>query len=222
MSDTHSAQQDSDYIRFATFLKHQADDPQYDAAFRARFDSVTERSSEQVQIVHSIWRINTANRQLIDVVLARLHQDNETSPTTRLFSDVAKFGIESFQTLKTPATCDITREIVEYPRQIRILGGERSWTIRSDLMRIVRFFHVVAHFVECTTVRFRHSSETSLDILFDDHYREWQCCRTWVKTLSDTIESLPKNALNERANNTTHFPAATATPHLDEAMSVDT
>jgi len=217
--------EDADYVRFATFLKHQADDDQYDAAFRARFDSERERSPEQVQVVQSIWRVNTLNRQLIDVVLARLEQSRPGFAVTRIFHDVAKHGIEMFHTLETPTRCDISGEVVEYPRQIKIrTEEERYWTIRSDMMHVVRFFNVVAHFVECTTARFRNVSESESNVVFEEHYRDWQCCRLWVTTLTDAIAALPKTTNAGVAAAGMPTPPATEqeTGHHNEAMCVDT
>ena len=178
---------------------------------------------EQIQIVQSIWRVNTLNRQMIDVVLARLDQARPGKPVTRLFHDLAKHGIERFHTLDTPTKCDITGEVVEYPRQIKIrTEEERQWTIRSDMMRVVRFFNVLAHFVECTVARFRNVSD--VDVVFEEHYRDWHCCRLWVSTLTNAIAALPKTTNSDVAAPSTPIPppAEQETAHHTEAMSVDT
>lgn len=216
--------QDRDYVRFATFLRHQATDDKYDASFRARFDSERERSPEQVQIVQSIWRINTLNRQLVDVVLARLEQALPDAAVTKLFNDVAKHGLFSFNTLDQPNKCDITGQVVDFGRRLLIKPPSqeeepRVWTIRSDFMRIVRFFNVLSHFVDCTTARFQ--SEPHSDVILEEHYRDWQCCRRWITTLTEAIAALPSSETPQSKSTTPPAPKSSSL-RQHEAMNVDT
>lgn len=221
--------QDLDYVRFATFIRLQATDANYEASFRTQFDSERERSPEQVLIVQSIWRINTLNRQLVEMVLSRLEQARPDALVTRLFQEVASRGIQSFETLKTPSMCDLTEVSVEYGRRIHIKPPSNDpsnaspsvWTIRSDFLPIVRYFHVIAHFVECTMARFRSRATMAQDELLEDHYRDWQFCRQWLTTLTEAIAALPSSE-RMQATSTKPEPPESPPPRHNEAMHVET
>ena len=182
-------------------------DESYEENFRARFDSDGERTDEQVQTVHSIWRVNNSNRQLVDMIEARLTQVCADAPVSRLLRGIRDRGIQTIEIVKTPAVCDLTNQTVDFGRKIVLSAAKQEsvrgelnpieiqiqteWTVRSDLLQILRYYNVLANFVECTVARFK-SSDSVDDAAFENHYLDWQCCRNWLKALAQAISALPK------------------------------
>lgn len=196
---------DADYVRFIKFMLQHASDESYEENFRARFDSEGERTDDQVQTVHSIWRVNNSNRQLVDMIEARLTQVCADAPVSRLLRGIRDRGIRTIEIVKTPAVCDLTNQTVDFGRKIVLRAakqvqdrgeaihppGQTEWTVRSDLLQILRYYNVLANFVECTVARFKFSEQDD-DAAFENHYRDWQCCRNWLKAVAQAISALPK------------------------------
>lgn len=180
-----------DIRRYCDFMRRLAQDDAYDQTFRTEYDRVRRAGGDGYESMrattHSIWRVNGANRQLLDEIDARMARCDDA--TRALFASVRTAALVRVTTGPGPSVCALGGETLAWPCRVQCDDAAGATTldltVGSDVAYWVRCYNVVAHFANYTRQELREGGEGEQWLVA--HRELWRAC---VDTLRQWSEAL--------------------------------